>query len=170
MIATSILLFYFALTMVIFFAMRMIMVEMFGSIKHFFLKNKGYGWVFIIKPNRKKRRYYMNLEQEEFKIGEHRYYNDTTCQYDFLGINSIDFKHGVNQPIKVPDGSSQTKTVESSTYWHNLAEMQDIKSEIKAKAGMGKYMNLMYIIILVAGGALLGTIYIAYQISQISGV
>jgi hypothetical protein len=149
---------------------RVLAKKLFGSLKNYFLKNKGFGNVYVFNPNNKMVRYYTNLvtPDQQVEVNGRRYTVVPEKIFDDdLGISSILVYLSDTEPMTPKEHDKSNNMIRSATFWSNLSNMIKMYAELKASKDAGLIL-LLVIFVLVLVFIVVGMNgYILYQLKDI---
>jgi len=151
----------------ILFKCRSIIVEMFGRVRNWFLRNYGYGYVFFYEPNKRVIPFYTKLNDTTIKFQGRTYANIPEAQFDFRGIRTILYNINDANPVRIIDRDESDKMQNNAKFWDNFASLIKLYEQSKASAQQSQLM--IYVLIALGGVCICILIsgYNAYQLTQI---
>jgi len=143
---------------------RSVIIEIFGKIKHWFLRHKGYGYVFIYEPNKRLIRHYTKLNEAQIKINKNTYANKPDQQFDFNGIRSILFNLNDAEPVDIYKDDESNKMERNSKFWDNFASL--IKLYYQTKTSEALIITLLFLILLGVAASVALNGYAVYILTE----
>ena len=151
---------------------RSLAIKLFGSIKNWFLRNKGYGNIYIYMPGNRLTRHFVpfSSSDSQVEINNKRYtIIPEKMFYDDLGVNSLMYYLNDTEPLTPKEKDKSDNMIRSSSYWSNLASMIKVFAELKASKKISIVLTLLIfvIVLLIIVVSLQG--YLIYSLTSEAG-
>lgn len=145
---------------------RGFMLKFYGSVRHWILRNYGWGFVYFYEGNKRLTRYYTKLNVNEITYKKKVYANIPEYQFqDFEGIRSIMFNIDDSHPID-PYQQKENKLQNDPTFWDRFAKLIKLYYQTQTNE------SLVFILVCVILGAVLLNIgitgYAVYKLEELA--
>lgn len=152
--------------------LRTLAFRMFGSLKNFFMRNRGYGNLYIFQPGNKLTRHYVKLTKasKQIELNERNYtVIPDKMFYDDMGINSLLYYLEDTEPMTPKENDKSDNMIRSASFWSNLGNMIKMYAELKASKQAGMIMMLLIVVLVVAFIILGINGYMIYEMTSGTG-
>lgn len=102
---------------------RMFMIRLYGSVRNWFLRPRGYGFAYFYMPNKRLKRHFCNLQEDKIHFKNGVYSNIPEYQFDdFENNTAILFNYGDANPIN-PYEKQGTGLQHNPKFWDKFAKL-----------------------------------------------
>lgn len=147
---------------------RRIIAQEFDSIRHWFMRNKGYGFAYFYESNKRIIRKYVKLVEPAIRWNDQLYAVYPERMFEFQGIKSLLFNTGDAEPLDVGEKNQTELLGHSSSFLDSLFEIIKTYAEKKAFSKVGNRL-MMWLTILsgLVGMCLAAVFYLIYTLKPL---
>lgn len=144
---------------------RFFIIQMFGSIRLWLYRNRGYGFAYFYEPNRRLTRIYTKLTEDEITVKEKMYRVVPERIFEFQGIKSIMYNSGDANPID-PYLQHNESLENNPKFWSRFAKLIKMYYQTQTNESLVFWLVIGILLFVLLNVGLSG--YLIYSLSELT--